>query len=245
MRMNRIQSVFKYKYAVAESFYEVLFSADGIYGMCDKEPPKKQGVYSSASYRPMQDPMGGEAVGTPVGKSFAAPSANITAEISAAKVVKSAFEHVRNAFVKKPTKLQLLKRLSLACVYLAFLSAGAGATGMSEFFFLAIVPLVICTLFVSAKEKKKALQDGAVPQKLPCRKGFLVAERILIAAALVYLTTIPTAFLLCFIWALFCFFCAFVPKGCSKISVGPFKLPKAVFLIASIVISFLAVGTVL
>ena len=40
MRMNRIQSVFKYKYLDESAFYKVLYSADGIYAMCDGAPRK-------------------------------------------------------------------------------------------------------------------------------------------------------------------------------------------------------------
>ncbi len=239
MRMNRIQSVFKYKYKNESDFYEVLYSTDGIYEMCDNAPSKPQGSpnASTASSSDSQK---------------APPVQSVKSETIAVKqVVKRYLEYLKCFFTVKPTKAQTLRRSLILCIYAAFilLESGYSYSPLAGLFIMLCLPLTVLSYAASRKEKKQGVRVTAHGRYE--RKGFYNAAHVLLAFFLAYFSSsflgyspeAPIFSLFCLLWTVYCTFWAFVPKNKNKISLlGPIAIPGALLHILTVFFSLFMIG---
>ena len=177
MRMNRIQSVFKYKYADEKVFYDVLYAADGIYEMCDLAPR-----------RPSSDPAAGRVgsdkrTATATGSATAAGGATaagrdpyyptggnrqggrvhrtVGTEVPFGNVVSRYFSYLKVFFTEKPTFAQLLRRLFVAVAYIsvALSPFGNDLGELGSTLALLLIPFGACVLVASLVERPVYLPE--------------------------------------------------------------------------------------
>lgn len=257
MRMNRIQSVFKYKYADEKIFYDVLYSADGIYEMCDGERPKRT-AQGTGSGRTSGANGASGTTGTADGGDPYYPGGRgqgrrghrtVGTEVPFGNVASRYFSYLKELFTGKPTLAQLLRRLFVAFAYISFMLTPFG-NDLGEFgsaLSLLLIPFGACTLVVSLVERQRVLKrDGFLPPPPYERRGHFVAAHILFGFALGFLslkmqgdTGMPL--FLALIWCVYCLFHAFLSPACARVKLfGGISVPKKLFTLITCVLTFLA-----
>lgn len=233
MRMNRIQSVFKYKYLDESAFYKVLYSADGIYAMCDgapkEEPPPTDNTEQTAKIPRATVPP----TYTP----------KIKGEIAISAVLKSFFSHIGHIF-QKPTPGQVFTRLFVLCIFVSLFLTALGLPLAGHSFLTAIPVLGLLALIITQKEKKSnpSLHVQRAAKKANRSKGFLVATCIFILLSFLISMSSPEATPFFLFWTCYCYFASFIPRDYAKICIGPLKLPRILIRVLTIVFSFLVIG---
>jgi len=238
MRMNRIQSVFKYKYADEKGFYDMLYSADGIYEMCDGEPRRAARASTTPPPYPSE-----ASFSSGTATVFPPPHAKVSEPFEMVKAFQKGFAHTKH-FFEKPSKAQLFRRFFAVCIYAALFFGGSGALTAFAILALAALPLGIAALVATFKEKKAnpTLYAALAGEKAARNGNLVIASRILLVIALPNVVRMPIAFLYFLFWTVYCFFASFVPKEYKKLSLGLFSIGRLTFRILCIVLALILIG---
>lgn len=236
MRMNRIQSVFKYKYLDESAFYKVLYSADGIYAMCDGAPKEEPAPNTSNECSREAPPQS-----KPYNPGIKPGNKREKKDLPLATLLREIALSPKYDFY---TLDRVLARLFALCVYGFLFALGTGSPIPAAVSLIFILPFGIGSRIAEKKGRAKKPETYYHLDVKKDQRNFLLRNfaRCWFGFALALMRNPGPVQNFFLFWAVYCFVVSFIPRGYTKIRIGQSKIPCPLIHALAVVFSVIAHG---